>query len=202
MNTEANSDINLPAALTNTELIALLLNGDTQLAEDLLTQYGSLRGLAQALSNRSDPNHRQLQAALELGKRLMTYAPEDRPQVRQADDAARLIMDMRLLPQEHVRAILLDLNQNVIAIPTLYIGTLSATVLRVAEIFRAVMAHNCPAFILVHNHPAGDSSPSPEDIELTRTLIEAGRLLDITVIDHLIIGQNGWVSIKELGLAF
>ena len=109
---------------------------------------------------------------------------------------------MSLLRQEHVRAILLDLNRRVIAIPTIYIGTLNASVLRVSEIFREAIARNSPAFILVHNHPAGEPSPSPEDIELTHTLIAAGKLLDIAVIDHLIISQRGWSSIKQLGLAF
>ena len=194
------------STLTTPALIALLLNGDAQLAEQLVRRYGGLRGLAQAsaedLDDLCELDRNRLLAAIELGKRLLAFEPDDRPIVRSADDAARLVADMVFLRQEHVRAILLDLNRQVIAIPTLYIGTLNASVLRVAEIFRESITRNSPALILVHNHPAGDASPSPEDIELTRSLIAAGKLLDIAVIDHLIISQNGWSSLKDMGLAF
>jgi DNA repair protein RadC len=74
-------------------------------------------------------------------------------------------------------------------------------VVRVAEIFREAITRNCPAIILAHNHPSGDALPSPEDVQLTRTLSSAGRLLDIHLVDHLIIGQNGWSSLRDLGLA-
>lgn len=184
----------------------MLLNGDTKLAEQLLTRYGDLRELAQAsardLGELAEHDRTRLLAVMELSKRLIAFVPGDRPLVRSAEEAARLVADMSLLRQEHVRAILLDLSRHVIAIPTLYIGTLNASVLRISEIFREAIARNSPAIILVHNHPAGDAAPSPEDIELTRTVIAAGKLLDIAVIDHLIIAPTGWVSIKDLGLAF
>jgi DNA repair protein RadC len=106
------------------------------------------------------------------------------------------------LPQEHVRVILLDSMRRVVAIPTIYIGTVNASVLRVSEIFREAVTRNCPAMILAHNHPAGDANPSPEDVELTRTLIAAGRLLDVMLLDHLVIGHHDWSSLKDMGLAF
>lgn len=184
----------------------MLLGGKLHDAEMLLSRCDGLRGLAQVsptdLTDLSESDRARILAAMELAKRLMGYIPGERRVVSNAEDAARLMADMSLLRQEHVRAILLDMNRQVIAVTTLYIGTLNASVLRVSEIFREAIIRNSPAIILVHNHPAGDYSPSPEDIELTRTLIAAGKLLDISLLDHLIIGQNGWLSIKEMGLAF
>jgi DNA repair protein RadC len=122
--------------------------------------------------------------------------------INSAADAARLVLVMSHLPQEQVRVILLDPMRRVVAISTVYIGTLNATVLRVSEIFREAVTRNCPAIILAHNHPTGDAHPSPEDVELTRTLAAAGQLLDVVLLDHLIIGHHGWTSMKELGLGF
>jgi DNA repair protein RadC len=111
-------------------------------------------------------------------------------------------MDMSHLTQENVRVILLDAARRVVSLPTIYVGTLNASVLRIAEIFREAITRNTPALILVHNHPSGDPTPSPEDVELTRTIVKAGELLDILVLDHLIIGQRDWVSLKNLGITF
>jgi DNA repair protein RadC len=97
---------------------------------------------------------------------------------------------------------LLDNSRRVIAIPTVYIGTVNTSILRVSEIFREAILRNSPAIIMVHNHPGGNPMPSPEDINLTRTMIAAGELLDIQLIDHLIIAQDGWKSLRELGLGF
>ena len=180
-----------------------------RLAGRILARYQGLQGLAQASPSELErikglgrAKIAQLVAAMELGKRLLSYRPDERPTIQRAADAARLMLDMGSLPQEHVRVMLLDGTRRVLAIPTIYIGTLNTSVLRVSEIFREAITRNSPAIILVHNHPSGDPSPSPEDIELTHTLINAGRLLDIALLDHLIIGHQNWVSIKELGLAF
>jgi DNA repair protein RadC len=192
--------------MSTSELLARVLSIDPHTAEMLLTHHNGLRGLAQAafsdLTTLNQDTAERLLAAMELAKRLTVYTSDERSQVTRAEDAARLVGDMRFLRQEHVRVILLDLNRQVIAIPTVYMGTLNASVLRVSEIFREAITRNIPAMILVHNHPAGDPSPSPEDLELTRSLIAAAKLLDIALIDHIIIGHSGWASIKELGLAF
>ncbi|NWF68744.1 MAG: DNA repair protein RadC [Chloroflexi bacterium] len=203
------------SALSNAELLAILLRTGTpdenvlRLAERLLAHYNGLHGLAQAapadlqqFKGLGAAKIAQMLAALELGKRLMTAPPEQRPLIRSAADAAHLLLDMSHLPQEHVRVMLLDSQRRVVTISTVYIGTLNATVLRVSEIFREAVTRNIPAIILAHNHPVGDAHPSPEDIDLTRTLIAAGQLLDIAVLDHLIFGQHGWSSLRELGLAF
>lgn len=203
------------AALSNAELLAIILRTGTttenvvHLSERILAQYQGLHGLAQA--SPADLLHikglgvakiAQVSAALEIGKRLMTQQDEPRPVINRAADAARLVMDMQHLSQENVRVILLDTNRRVQTIITVYIGTVNASLLRVSEIFREAVVRNCPALILAHNHPSGASAPSPEDIELTRTLITAGQLLDVALLDHIIIGASEWSSLKELGLAF
>lgn len=204
-----------PQALSNAELLAIILRTGTQqenalhLAERILATCQNLTELAQTpiaelanIHGLGTAKVAQIAAALELGKRLMRSTTEARPTIRTAEDAAQLVMDMGSLPQETVRVILLDTAKRVVAIPTIYMGTINASVVRTAEIFREAIIRNCPALILVHNHPAGDPSPSPEDLKLTRILASAGHLLDIQVIDHLIIGHNRWVSIKDMGLDF
>jgi DNA repair protein RadC len=202
-------------ALSNAELLAIILRTGTaqenvlHLAERILARYQGLQGLSQTspeelqqVAGLGEAKATQILAALEIGKRAMVYNGNERPIVNAAVDAARLVMDMRNLRQEQVRAILLDSGRRVIAIATVYIGTLNTSVLRVSEIFREAITRNSPALILAHNHPSGDPSPSPEDIELTRTLVAAGNLLDIQVLDHIIIGQPRWTSLKEMGLGF
>jgi DNA repair protein RadC len=203
------------SALSNAELLAIILRTGTaqenvlHLAERILARYQGLQGLAQTSPDELQDvpglgaaKATQILAALEIGKRSITHRGNERPIIQTAADAARLVMDMGTLRQEQVHVILLDSGQRVIAIPTVYTGTLNTSVLRVSEIFREAITRNSPAVILVHNHPSGDPSPSPEDIELTRTLIAAGNLLDIQVFDHLIIGQSRWVSLKEMRLGF
>jgi DNA repair protein RadC len=202
-------------ALSNAELLAIILRtGTTQenvlhLAERLLAKYDGLSGLAQAspealqqIPGLGTAKATQILAALEIGRRTQLDNGEERPLISSAGDAARLVMDMGNLHQEQVRVILLDSGRRVISIPTVYMGTLNTSVLRVSEIFREAITRNSPALLLVHNHPSGDPSPSPEDIELTRTLIAAGKLLDIQMLDHIIIGRSKWLSLKEMGLAF
>jgi DNA repair protein RadC len=203
------------ASLSSGELLAIILRTGTaeenvlHLAERILAHYNGVHGLAQAtpadlqqIKGLGAAKVAQILAALEIGKRLMTFRPNERPIISSAADAARLVLDMSHLPQEHVRVILLDSMRRVVAVSTVYIGTVNASVLRVSEVYREAVTRNSPAMILAHNHPAGDAAPSPEDVELTRTLIAAGQLLDIVLLDHLIIGHVGWASLKEMGLAF
>lgn len=199
--------------LSNSELLAIILRTGTaqenavHLAERIIAHYQGLHELAQAspeslqkIDGLGVAKACQILAALELGKRAINYAGSERPLIQSATDAARLVIDMNNLPQEHVRVILLDNNRRVIAISTVYIGTLTASVLRVSELFREAITRNSAAIILIHNHPSGDPTPSPEDIELTRAIISAGKLLDIPVLDHLIVASRGWKSLKEIGL--
>ncbi len=203
------------SALSTAELLAIILRTGSveenvlRLCQRILAHFDGLQGMAQAtpadlqqIRGLGEAKVAQIVATLEIGRRLVAYAPNERPLVNSAADAARLLMDMGSLQQEHVRVVLLDMSRRVIATPTIYIGTLNASVLRVAEVFREAVTRNSPALILAHNHPSGDPSPSPEDIEITRTLIAAGKLLDITLVDHVIIGRQEWRSLKNLGLAF
>ena len=88
------------------------------------------------------------------------------------------------------------------ATPTVFVGSVNATTVRVAEVFREAVRQNCPAIIVVHNHPSGDPTPSPEDVSVTRELVAAGKALDVEVLDHVVIGRQGFVSLKERGLGF
>jgi DNA repair protein RadC len=88
------------------------------------------------------------------------------------------------------------------AIPTVYVGSLNTAVIRVGEVFKEAIRWNSPAVIIAHNHPSGDPTPSPEDVQVTRQIVEAGQLLDIEVLDHLVIGQNRYISLRERGLGF
>ena len=203
-------------ALSTAELLAIILRvgvggeNAVRVAERLLARYQGLPGLAQATVSElrqekgiGPAKAVQIKAALELGRRLLVAAPHERPQVRSPGDAANLLMaEMSLLPQEHLRTVLLDTRNRVLNIPTIYIGSLNSASVRVGEVFREAIRANCAALIVVHNHPSGDPTPSPEDVQVTRMIVEAGSLLNIDVLDHLIIGRQRFVSLKERGLGF
>jgi DNA repair protein RadC len=205
-----------PGALSSAELLAIVLRtgvgGENvvRLAERLLVRFGGLTGVARAgfpeltgVRGLGEAKAAQLQAASELGRRLVAASPEERPQIRSPEDAASLVMvEMGLLRQEQLRTILLDTKNRVLAIPTVYMGSLNTSVMRPAEVFREGVTRNCAALILVHNHPSGDPTPSPEDVLLTQRVVQAGELLDIEVLDHLVIGHQRFVSMRKQGLGF
>lgn len=202
-----------PAALSSAELLAVLLGlTDLGQAETLLARYDGLEGLARAPLAELAGRYRgiglakalQLKAAFELGRRAVVALPPDRLRVKSPADAANLLLaDMSALEQEELRTIILDTRNQVLKIHTVYVGSLNTAVVRIAEVFREAVRLNAAAIIALHNHPSGDPSPSPEDIHVTRQLVEAGRLLNIEVLDHLVIGQGGrWLSLKERGLGF
>jgi len=142
----------------------------------------------------------QLKASLELGRRVYNHPAAELPMVKNPDDLASLIMDeMRYLNQEHFRVVLLNRKNNVLSIETITIGGLCSSIVHPRECFKPAIKKSAASIILVHNHPSGDPTPSQEDINITRRLIEVGDLIGITVLDHLIIGDNRWVSLKSLG---
>ncbi len=205
-----------PQALSNAELIAILLRvgivgeNAVQMGQRLLQDLGGLHGLHRATVIEISQQHgmglakaAQIKAAIELGVRLRLEAPEERPVISSPADAAALVQyEMSALPQEHLRVINLDTRNRVINIEKLYVGSLNASTVRVAEVFKPAIQRNAAAIIVLHNHPSGDPTPSPEDVALTRAIVQAGKLLDIDVLDHLVIGQGRWLSLKERGLGF
>jgi DNA repair protein RadC len=203
-------------ALLDSELLAIILRvgvggeNAVRMAERLLGHFGGLSGLARAsvaelssVKGVGVAKAVQLKAAFELGRRLLIESPDERPQVLSPADAARLLMgEMSLLSQEQLRVMLLDTRNRVLDMQTVYVGGLNSAVVRVSEVFREAITHNCAAIIVAHNHPSGDPDPSPEDVAITRRIVEAGHLLGIEVLDHLVIGHQRFVSLKERGLGF
>ncbi len=204
------------SALSNAELLAILLRVGSPgenvvaLSTRLLKEFGGLAGLAKAgfgdlakVKGISTAKIAQLKAALELGRRLLLTSPDARPQITSPTDAANLLMlEMGSLEQENLRTILLDTKNRVLASPTVYVGNVNSSIIRVSEIFREAIRVNATALIVAHNHPSGDPTPSPEDVQVTRSIVEAGMLLGIEVLDHLVIGHQRFVSLKERGLGF
>ncbi len=205
-----------PGALSTAELLAILLRtgvgGESALAmaNRLLARYGGLAGLARASLSQLKAERgvglakaAQIQAAVELGRRLTLTAPEERPQIRSPADAAMLLMpEIGHREQEHFYVLFLDIRNRVLGGESIYKGSLDQTQVRVADVFREAVRRNCAAIVVAHNHPSGDPTPSPDDVAVTRDLVQAGRLLGIEVLDHLVIGHQRWVSLRERGLGF
>jgi DNA repair protein RadC len=205
-----------PASLSNPELLAIVLRVGSgresaiALATRLLARWGGLVGLARASFGELCAEHgmgeakaAQVKAALELGRRLLAAAPEERPIVRSPADVANLLLaEMALLEQEHLRVVLLSTRNHVLGVPEVYKGTVNSAQVRVADIFREAVREGCPAIVVVHNHPSGDPEPSREDVEVTRQMVLAGELLGIEVLDHLVLARAGYVSLRERGLGF
>lgn len=202
--------------MSNAELLAIMLRtgADGQnvlrLAEQLLARFQGLPGIARASLAELQAVHGigpakaiTIKAALELGRRLMAAAPEERPRITSPADAANLLMsEMMLLEQEELRVVLLDTRNHVLRVKTVYRGSLNTSVVRIGEVYRDAVKDNAAALIVSHNHPSGDPSPSPEDVHVTRQIRQAGALLDIELLDHVIIGRQRYVSLKERGLGF
>jgi len=205
-----------PASLSDGDLLAIILNtgivgeGVTDVSQRLLAQHGGLRGLFQMdvaelarIRGLGDAKAVRLKAALELGRRLAALSPDERPMVGSPEDVANLLqIEMAALEQEQLRVVLLDTKHRILGTRTVYQGSVNQAQVRVAEVFRDAIRQNATAIVAVHNHPSGDPTPSAADVSLTVELVQAGKLLDIELLDHLIIGQGRWLSLKRLGLGF
>jgi DNA repair protein RadC len=209
-----------PTACSLADLLAAVVGGTQQIeiAEGLLTRFGgdpstgsgqvvrriyhahvaeiaSVYGVGQNTAVR-------IKAALSLGMKLQEPADE-RPTINSpADGAALVLHEMSLLQQEHLKVILLDRRNHVLEVVEVYHGSVNSSQVRIAEIFKPAIQRMSPALICCHNHPSGDCTPSPDDVAVTRAMVQAGKLLDIDVLDHLVIGNNRFVSLKERGLGF
>jgi DNA repair protein RadC len=206
-----------PAYLSNPELVAILLRtggaseNAVTLANRLLAVVGGLAGLGRAIFQEllrvpglGEAKVSQVMAALELGKRLAALpAGDERPIVSSPADVASLLTpEMAELDQESLRAVLLNTRNQVISVSEIYRGTVNSATTRASEVLRAAVRENCPAIVVVHNHPSGDPTPSEEDVRVTRQLREAAQLMDIELVDHVIISRGRFVSMKEKGLGF
>jgi DNA repair protein RadC len=205
-----------PQALSNAELIAILLRvgvtgeNAVQVGQRLLNKFGGLSGLHRAPFKELMDQHglgeakaSQIKAAIELGRRLPLESPEERAAINSPADAAALVQyEMSALEQEHLRVILLDRRNRVMETVEVYKGSVNSSQIRVGEVFKEAIRKNASALIVIHNHPSGDPTPSPDDVAVTRAIVQAGKLLDVDVLDHLVIGQGKWVSLKERGLGF
>jgi len=205
-----------PQALSTSELLAIILRTGVKgenvvaMASRLLAAHGGLAGLSRLELAQLEQTHglgpakaAQLLAALELGRRLMAEAPEERFQIRSPQDAANILIPLiGHQEQEHFVVLYLDTRNRVTDREVLYKGSLNTSLVRIAEVFRGAIRRNCAAIIVAHNHPSGDPGPSPEDISLTRRLVEAGKLVEVDVLDHVVVGQNRFVSLRERGLGF
>ncbi len=205
-----------PQALTSAELLAILLrvgvSGENavQVGQRLLQTFGGISGMHRAAFEELTAQRglgvakvAQIKAAIELGRRLTIEAPHERPAIHSPADAAGLIQyEMSAFEQEHLRVLYLDTRNRVLGMRDVYRGSLNSSQVRIGELFRGAIRKNCAAVIIAHNHPSGDPTPSPDDIAVTRIIVEAGKILDIDVLDHIIIGHGRYVSLKEKKLGF
>lgn len=195
-------------SLSLTELIAIQIGGKSQIeiAQQIVNDCGrDLRKLRPDHLTRIHGIGREkscrLVSAVELGMRMAKYEKEESLTILSTAAAAALLQyEMAGLEQESFRTILLDARMRLIKVHEVYIGSLTTAVIRTGEVFREAIRANAANMIVAHNHPSSDPNPSPEDVAVTRNLIEAGRLLDITVLDHLVIGGHRFVSMREHGL--
>ena len=205
-----------PGGLTAAELIALLWGSGTrgvsavELATEALARHDGLAGLARAsevelaaLPGVGTARAAQLTAAIELGRRLLADWPTGRWTIRSPTDVAdRLVLQMGRLEREELRAVLLNTKNVVLRVVTVYQGNVNSSLVRVGELFRDAVRVNATGIILVHNHPSGDPTPSPDDLHLTAEALAAGRMLDIDLLDHLVIGHDAYVSLRDRGVLF
>ncbi|KJS12344.1 MAG: hypothetical protein JL56_14710 [Desulfotomaculum sp. BICA1-6] len=203
-----------PQFLSDIELLAIMLRTGSadasamDLATGLLGHFGGLRQLLDASTEElsafkgvGPAKVAQIKAALELGRRVAITTAWDRPSIKSPENAAALVMEeMRHLDREHFWALLLNAKNQVLAREVISIGTLNFSAIHPRELFKAAIKRSAAGVILVHNHPSGDPTPSRQDIEATTRLVEAGNIIGIDVLDHLVVGDNKFTSFKAQGL--
>ena len=201
-------------ALSNQELLSIILRTGSrqesviQLAQRVLHEFEGLRQLRAAtleeliaIKGIGKTKAVEIQATLELGKRMLNEGDEERYVIRSPQDGANYVMeDMRFLTQEHFVALYLNTKNQVIHRQTVFIGSLNASIVHPREVFKEALKRSAASIICFHNHPSGDPTPSREDIDVTKRLVECGLLLGIDVLDHIIIGDRKFVSLKEKGV--
>jgi DNA repair protein RadC len=199
------------AGLSAPELITIITgHRDLDVPLDLVGRFDGIVGLARASEQEiaaapgmTPRKAQQVLAAFELGRRLLSDWPSGRWSIRSPRDIAdRLVLQMGRLEREEIRVVILNAKNVVLRVVTAYQGNVSASLVRVGELFRDAVRLDAKAIILVHNHPSGDPNPSPDDLHMTAEAIAAGRLLDIDVLDHIVIGHDSYVSLRDRGVSF
>lgn len=199
-----------PKILTNSELLAIILRTGNkkenvlELSNKFFKKYNikSLSRLKISTLKKQlgigDAKACQIIACFELGKRLASFKGEKKIQIKSAKDIAKIfIPEMGSLEKEHLKGIYLDSRNKIIKQETIFIGSLNESVIHPREIFKIALDENAASIILLHNHPSGDPNPSDYDIEVTKELVIAGRLLGIEILDHIIIGGNKFMSLRD-----
>lgn len=198
-----------PESCNDDDLLSLLLGTGSsarRTARRLVDRFGSLADVVRAdpvelrVAGLAPAPAARMAAALEIGRRVARSAPDGGWLVRTPGDAAEPLVDvMGALEREELRVLLLDTKNVVIAERTVYRGNLAGSSVRVGEVFRDAVRRCAAAVVVAHNHPSGDPSPSAEDLRITAELADAGRLLDIELLDHLVIGRGRWTSLRAIG---
>jgi DNA repair protein RadC len=198
-----------PEACTDDELLAILLGAGAtarRTARRLIDRFGSIAGVAGThpaelrIAGLGPAVAPRISAAVELARRVARERPADPWLIRTPTDAAEPLIDaMGSLEREELRVLLLDTKNVVSAERTVYRGNLAGSSVRVGEVYRDAVRTCAAAIIVAHNHPSGETTPSGEDLRITAELAEAGRLLDIELLDHLVIGRGRWTSLRALG---
>ncbi|WP_144559311.1 RadC family protein [Shouchella miscanthi] len=201
-------------ALSNQEILAIMLRSGTkqysalQVAAQLLSTYKTLTALSESsleemrlIKGIGVTKAIELAAAMELGKRINREGKGQKRVIASPDDAVQIVADDLIgIHQEHFVVLYLNTKNYVIKQKTVFIGSLNASIVHPREVFKEALRTSSAAVICLHNHPSGDPSPSPEDINVTKRLNEAGRILGISLLDHIIIGdETHYVSLKERG---
>ena len=201
-------------ALSAQELLALVIGRGIpkksvmNIAQELLARFGNVKAIGQATIEELSQikgiglaKAAQIKASFELGRR-----EELEPELKNFDikDPESVVKAIRASikdkAKEHFKLILLNPRNKIIGISTISIGTLNASLVHPREVFKDAIMHTAASVVLAHNHPSGDPEPSEDDITITKRLIEAGKILGVEVIDHIIVGKNGFFSFKEKGL--
>ena len=199
--------------LTNAELLAIILGTGTKnesavdLAKKLLIYYGGLHGLKDKsleefmkIKGIGQAKGMQVLSVIELAKRLNQLREEERYMVRSPQDGANYLWhELREEKQEKFVCLYLNVKNYVIDKKTIFIGSLNHSVVHPREIFKEAIRKAAASIICFHNHPSGDPTPSKEDIEVTKRLFECGKIIGIDLLDHIILGQKRYVSLKEKG---
>jgi len=200
-------------ALNSSELLAILLRTGSKketaidMANKILHHCDGLKALAnisiEELSSFDGiglAKSAQIKAAIELGHRIYKEMNVNKPKITNPSDVVDLVMDMQFLNKEHFRLISLNTKNHVVGIDEIFVGTLNSSIVHPREVFKKALEKNAASVVLVHNHPSGDPEPSRDDIQATGRLVKAGEILGIEVLDHIIIGTNGYSSLKELSV--